>query len=76
MNIKKRVVNPYFWLGVGGVVLTAIHVTPETFTSWSILSEKVIDVLSNPYMLGSVIVAIFGVLNNPTTKGITDNEKE
>ena len=75
INFKLRAKNPYFWFGLIGVVLTAVGVEPEMFTSWSILADKVVELLSNPFMIGSVIVTVIGVLCDPTTKGLFDVEE-
>ena len=72
MDWKSRIKNPYFWLGLAGVVLTAMGVEPEMFTSWSIVAEKAAELVSNPFMLVSVIVAVLGVITNPNTKGLKD----
>ena len=76
INWKARVKNPYFWLGLGGVVLTAMGAKPEMFTSWQVLMEQLRVLFGNPFLLGSVIVAVVGVLCDPTTKGVGDNEKK
>ncbi|MDD3267238.1 MAG: phage holin [Burkholderiales bacterium] len=75
INWKVRVNNPFFWIGLIGVILTAMGVNPETFTSWSILIEQIKILFSNPYLLGTVIIAIIGVLIDPTTSGIKDSIK-
>lgn len=72
MDWKSKIKNPYFWLGLAGVVLAAMGVEPEMFTSWSIVAEKAIELVSNPFMLVSVIVAVLGVITNPNTKGLKD----
>lgn len=72
MDWKSKIKNHYFWLGLAGVVLTAMGVEPEMFTSWSIVAEKAIELVSNPFMLVSVIVAVLGVITNPNTKGLKD----
>lgn len=76
MNFKLRARNPYFWFGLIGIIFTAIGVKPEMFTSWSILAGKLIEVLDNPFMLGSVVVAIVGVVCDPTTKGLSDAKEK
>lgn len=75
INWKIRVQNPYFWFGLIGVILTAMGVKPEMFTDWGILCEQVMTLLGNPFMLGSVIVAVVGVLFDPTTKGVGDSSR-
>ena len=70
-----RIRNPYFWMGMGGVILAAMGAKPEMFTSWQILIEQLKLLMGNPFLLGSVVVAVIGVLCDPTTKGMGDNEK-
>lgn len=73
MNID-RFKNPWFWIGVLGVIFTAMEISPETITSWTILKDQLISLISNPYMLVTVIMAVLGVFVDPTTKGIKDNK--
>ena len=75
INWKVRVKNPYFWFGLVAIVLAAVGVKPEMFTSWSILIMQVKSLLSNPFALGCVVVAIVGYINDPTTEGITDSKQ-
>lgn len=35
VNIPVRFRNPWFWVGVASVAITAIGVDPQTFTSWA-----------------------------------------
>ena len=69
---KERFRNPYFWLGLGGVIFTAMGVNPEILTSWELVTESIYNLLRNPFMLGSVGVAVLGVVVDPTTKGMKD----
>lgn len=71
---KKRFKNPWFWIGIIGVILSAMNVNPETFTSWGVLLESVKALLANPFMIGSVSIAVLGVFVDPTTKGIGDKK--
>lgn len=73
INFKVRAKNPYFWVGLGGVILTAMGVSPETFTSWSVVWEQLAALVSNPFMLCSVVLAVMGVLVDPTTAGVVDS---
>ncbi|MBR4878812.1 MAG: phage holin [Clostridia bacterium] len=73
INLKVRAKNPYFWTGMLGVVMTATGIEPYTLTSWDALCEQVKALLSNPFMLGSTIAAVIGVLCDPTTAGINDS---
>jgi phi LC3 family holin len=73
MNLKVRIKNPYFWIGLLGVVLTAMGISPEVLTSWGAVWEAILNFIQNPFMIGSVIVALVGVFVDPTTAGIGDS---
>lgn len=75
INFLVRAKNPWFWIGLVGVVLTAMGISPETLTSWGAVIEAVKGLVTNPFLLGSVIVAILGVLNDPTTAGLGDTNQ-
>ena len=62
INWKVRAKNPYFWFGLVAIVLTAVGAKPE-------------NLLSNPFALGCVVVAVVGYINDPTTQGITDSKQ-
>lgn len=40
MKISERLKNPWFWVGLGGVILTAMGVNPEMFTSLGAISSS------------------------------------
>lgn len=69
-----RFKNPWFWIGILGVIFSSMGVSPETLTSWTILKEQLIILISNPYMIVCVVMAVLGVFVDPTTKGIKDNK--
>lgn len=75
MNLKVRVKNPYFWIGLGGVILTAMGISADMLTSWAAVWDALVNLVSNPFMLGSVVVAVLGVVLDPTTAGIGDSEQ-
>lgn len=74
MNIKVRIKNPWFWVGVVSVAITAIGVDPSTFTSWGAVWEGIKSVLSNPVQLVTMCLAVLSVFIDPTTAGITDSK--
>lgn len=74
MNIKVRVHNPWFWVGVVSVAITAIGVDPQTFTSWAAVWDGIKAVLSNPVQLVTMCLAVLSVFIDPTTAGVTDSE--
>ena len=75
MNLKVRIKNPYFWIGLIGVILSALGVSPDMLTSWQGVGEALFEFIKNPFMIGSVIVAVLGVFIDPTTAGITDSQE-
>lgn len=75
INLKVRVRNPYFWIGLLAVVLAAIGVTPESLTSWDILYSQIMQLLGNPFALSCVVVAVVGYINDPTTAGLRDSNR-
>ena len=56
-------------------ILAYAGLTAQDLTTWAKLGEVLIMALSNPYVLGLVIVSVWNALNDPTTKGITDSKR-
>ena len=75
INLPVRFKNPWFWVGLCGTILAAMGVSPEMFTSWNAVWEAVANMVSNPYMLVSVVLAVLGVFVDPTTSGISDSKR-
>ena len=75
INIPVRFKNPWFWVGLGGVILSAMGVSPEMFTSWCAVWEAVCSLFSNPFQIGCVVLAVLGVFVDPTTSGISDSKR-
>ena len=75
INFPVRFKNPWFWVGICGTILTAMGVSPEMFTSWGAVWEAVVNMVGNPYMLVSVVLAVLGVFVDPTTSGISDSKR-
>ena len=73
MNIKVRMKNPWFWVSLGGIILTAMGVSADMFTSWGAVIEQAKALVSNPFMLVSVALAVLGVFVDPTTAGVSDS---
>lgn len=75
INIPVRFKNPWFWVGLCGTILAAMGVSPEMFTSWGAVWEAFVNMVGNPYMLVSVVLAVLGVFIDPTTSGISDSKR-
>lgn len=72
--MKSRIKNPYFWLGLGGVIFSSAGVDFNTLTSWNLLGDALLSILANPVALVAVVAAIIGVFVDPSTKGLKDNK--
>lgn len=68
----KKYENPYFWLGLVGIIFSAAGVDVETLTSWTLMVDAIKNVISNPVAIMSVIAAINGVFVNHNTPGLKD----
>ncbi len=75
MNLKVRMKNPWFWVGIVGVALTAIGVDPQTFTSWAAVWDGIKTILGNPVQLVTLALSVLAVFIVPTTAGVGDSKR-
>lgn len=79
INIKVRFRNPIFIAQLILAVLTPIlayaGLTVQDLTTWTALGELLLGAISNPYVLGLVIVSVFNAVTDPTTLGFSDSER-
>ena len=79
MNWKVRFKNPLFIALMILAVLTPIlayaGLTVKDLTTWQALGDLLIGALSNPYVLGLVVVSLFNAVTDPTTSGVKDSEQ-
>ena len=75
INMPVRVKNPWFWVSLVGVVLTAMGVSPEMLTSWDAVITAFKDLITNPFLLGTTAIAVLGVFVDPTTKSLGDSDR-
>lgn len=79
MNWKVRFKNPLFIAQMILAVLTPIlayaGLTVKDLTTWQALGDLLISALSNPYVLGLVVVSVFNAVTDPTTSGVADSEQ-
>lgn len=77
MNWKVRFKNPVFIAQLVLAVLTPIlaygGLTVKDLTTWQALGDLLLGALSNPYVLGLVVVSVFNAVTDPTTQGISDS---
>ena len=74
INWKVRIKNKAFWLAIVPAVLLLIQVVAEAFgiaLDLGELGNKIIAVVNAVFGL----LAILGVVTDPTTKGVSDSER-
>lgn len=72
INWKIRIKNKNFWLAIIPAVLLLIQAVMNVFgitVDFNILSGKLIAVVEAVF----VVLAILGIVNDPTTEGISDS---
>nr|DAH63543.1 MAG TPA: holin [Caudoviricetes sp.] len=79
MNWKVRFKNPLFIAQMILAVLTPIlayaGLTVKDLTTWQVLGDLLMGALSNPYVLGLVVVSVFNAVTDPTTSGVKDSDQ-
>lgn len=79
INWKIRLKNPVFYvqliLSVMMPVLAYMGLTLQDLTTWPAVWNVLAQAVSNPYVLGMVIVSVYNAVIDPTTTGITDSRK-
>ena len=72
----NKIKNPYFWIGLIGVILTALQVEASTLTSWNKVLLLIIDTVKNPYLLITTTMAVLGVITDSTQKVINKEKNK
>ena len=75
VNIPVRLKNPWFWVGVVSIIITAIGLDPTTMTSWGAVLDAAEAVFRNPVQLVTAVLAVLAVFVDPTTAGLTDSAR-
>ena len=74
INWKVRIKNKYFWLSLIPALLMLVQVVLNLFNisyDFGVLTEELKSVINAVF----VVLAIIGVVNDPTTSGISDSER-
>lgn len=78
INLKVRFKNPVFIaqlvLSIFTPVLAYAGLTVQDLTTWKALVDLLISAISNPYVLGLVVISVWNAINDPTTAGIGDSD--
>lgn len=79
INRKVRFKNPVFYVQLLLAVLTPIlaymGLTMSDLTTWPAIGNVLLQAVSNPYILGLVVVSVWNAINDPTTSGVSDSSK-
>lgn len=79
INWKVRAKNPVFWaqLAVAIVlpILTYMGLNWSDMTTWVGLGAALFAALKNPVMVVSVLVSVWNLITDPTTKGLSDSAR-
>ncbi len=77
INWKVRLKNPVFWVGLAVAIvlpiLTYLGMSWEDMTTWAALGDALLQAVKNPVILVSVLVSVWNLINDPTTKGLSDS---
>ena len=68
--MQDKIRNPYFWLSIFALIFSASGVDFNQLTSWSLLAQALLGILSNPVSVVAVITAFLGIWNDNSTKGL------
>lgn len=79
INWKVRMKNPVFWAQLATTIvlpiLAYLGLQWSDMTSWAALGEILVQAVKNPVILVSVMVSVWGIVNDPTTAGLSDSKK-
>ena len=74
INWKKRLTNKYFWIALIPALLLFIQAALHVFgveLDFTQVDKDLIGVVNSLF----AVLAIVGIVNDPTTQGLTDGEK-
>ena len=79
INWKVRIKNPVFWAQIAVAIvtpiLTGLGLQWGDMTTWAAFGEALYRAVMNPVIVVSVIVSLGGIINDPTTKGLSDSSQ-
>lgn len=79
INWKVRIKNPVFWAQIAAAIVAPIlaylGLNWTDMTSWTALGGIFAQAVRNPVIVVSVIVSLWGIINDPTTMGFKDSKR-
>lgn len=56
-------------------VLAYFGISANQLTTWDSVGNLIVSAVSNPYVIGTMVVGLWNAINNPLTKGLGDKQK-
>ena len=79
INWKVRLKNPVFWANLAVAIvlpiLTYLGLNWSDMTTWAGLGRALLEAVKNPVILVSVLISVWNLINDPTTKGLSDSSR-
>ncbi len=79
INWKIRFKNPLFFIQTFGAIILPVlvyyNIQFSDITTWDTLFYYTLEALKNPFVVGNIVFAIFNAVTDPTTSGISDNNR-
>ena len=76
---KVRIKNPVFWANLAAAIilpiLTYLGLNWSDMTTWAGLGGVLLEAVKNPVILVAVVVSVWNLVNDPTTKGLGDSTR-
>ena len=79
INWKVRFKNPVFWFNLAAAIflpmLACLGLNWEDMPSWQAVGNVFLQAAQSPVIVVSVLVSVWNLLNDPTTKGLSDSSQ-
>jgi phi LC3 family holin len=79
INWKVRFKNPVWLaqivLAIFAPVMAYAGLTAQDLTTWGAVIDLLREAVTNPYVLGLVVLSVWNAINDPTTKGFSDSKQ-
>ena len=74
-NAKNKAFLARFAVAVLLPILGYYGLKTSDLTTWQAVLDVIVKALSNPYVLGMMVVNVINILPDPTTSGLSDSEQ-
>lgn len=77
INWKVRFTNPQFIaqliISIFAPILAYLGIAMDDLTTWSAVGNVLLEAVSNPYVLGLVVISVYNSIWDPTVRGWNDS---